>query len=142
MRSLARSRSRCSAAVRQLALQDVADAALLERLIHFAQPMHERTYRSRASIDQQLATPVAVGVLRRKRFSLGGRDRARDPRRLAVRRARSGATLGSGIRVHRRRHAFRKPGQRLRPLSGQMAIARSDAVIGRNLVSKPRRFRP
>jgi hypothetical protein len=42
----------------------VAHATLLERVIHFAQPMHEENeIGAERAIDDELAAPMAVGSL-------------------------------------------------------------------------------
>ena len=67
------------AAVRQLPLQNVANAALLDRVIHFAEPMHEEDeIGAERAIDDQLAAPVAIRALLPQQIFLGATNRVCD----------------------------------------------------------------
>ena len=67
------------AAIRQLAFQDVANATLLNRIIHFTEPMHEEdVIGAESAIDEQLAAPMPIGPLLPEEVLLRARDCARD----------------------------------------------------------------
>src|SRR5450432_4496614 len=64
------------AAVGKLALQDMARAAALQRLVHFAEPMHEEhEVGAKRAIDHQFADPMPVGLLLTEQVGLRERDR-------------------------------------------------------------------
>src|SRR6184192_1773893 len=67
------------AAIRQLAFENVANAATLQLSIHFSAPVHEKdVIRAEGAIDNQIAAPMAVGFLLAQQVLLCARDRPRD----------------------------------------------------------------
>ena len=67
------------AAIGQLAFQDVANATLLNRIIHFTEPMHEEdVIGTESAIDEQLAAPMPIGPLLPEQVFLRARDCVRD----------------------------------------------------------------
>ncbi len=69
-------RSRCPAAVGHLALEKVLHAARLLVEVDVAHPVHEGDdVGNESRVDQELAHPVAVGLLLAEEMLLGPRDR-------------------------------------------------------------------
>src|SRR5204863_1102694 len=66
-------------AIRKLALENVAHAALLQRVVHLSQPMHEENViGAERAIDEQLAAPMAVRMLLSQQIFLRLRYRVGD----------------------------------------------------------------
>src|SRR5262245_11626516 len=66
-------------AVRELALKNVTNAALLEFVVNLSQPMHEEDeIGAQSAIDQELSAPMAVGLLLSEQILLGTRDGTRN----------------------------------------------------------------
>ena len=97
-------------AIRQLAFENVANAAPLQLRVHFAAPMHEKdVIRAEGAIDNQLAAPMAIWLLLAQQVLLRARDRTRDlfvrspnktPICLVARSAtQSGSSTNSGMQI-------------------------------------------
>ena len=68
-------------AIRELAFQNVARAALLKPIIHLPQPMHEEDeIGAERAVDDELAAPMTIRMLLPEQIFLRSRDRVRDPR--------------------------------------------------------------
>src|SRR6266513_6167907 len=85
-------------AIRQLVLENVANAAPLQLSVHLAAPVHENdVVRTKGAIDNQFTTPMAIGFLLAQQVLLCTRNRSRD---LFVRRQISLRYLGWRARQH------------------------------------------
>jgi hypothetical protein len=94
----------------------VADAALLEGVIHLAQPVHEEDkIRAKRAVDDELAAPMAVRALLAQEILLGRSNRARDIGIVvAINRARVRRNARERDQVGNRwRHRLKKLEQRL-----------------------------
>ena len=94
-------------AIRELALQNVANAALLQPIVHLPQPMHEEDeIGAERAIDEQFAAPMAIRMLLPQQIFLAARHGARN---LGVTREIGRGGIGNGARQRdevrgRRRH--------------------------------------
>ena len=134
--------------VRQLAFENVAHAAPLQLRVHFAAPMHEKDIiRAEGAIDDQLAAPMAIGLLLAQQILLRARDRLRDL--FVVRRIRFRYVWS---RARQRNEVLRRiPACRSDPyealaaasarLPGQVSVSGAHAIEGEHLAATASRFR-